>query len=177
MEIQGLFHAVFLKKFLQKVFFDQYMSFLLCMWYQLFLSFCGIYRLACENLLFWFIYLLPSCRKISKEKIKKRILVCSVLFSAVLTDYFDLTWCFYDDLWRTSVFPDDTNDLHLSTQVVSIWRIWESWKIAGKDYSSTILVVFVKIEKTYCSGVVGIYDCPLNNYVLIAVVVSFCQAY
>ena len=91
-----------------------------------------------------------------------------------LADYPDLVWCLYNDLWRSFVFSDDTNDLHFFAQIIHIWRTWESREIAGKDDSSEILVVCVKIEETHDSGIVGINDCPLNNYVLIVVVVSIC---
>ena len=91
-----------------------------------------------------------------------------------LAEYFDLVWCLYNDLWGTLIVSDDANDVHLFTQVVGIWRIWESWEITSKDHSSETLVVCVKIEETYYSGVVGVNDCPLNNYVLIVVVVSIC---
>ena len=89
-----------------------------------------------------------------------------------LADYFDLGWCLHNDLWGTLILFDDAYDLHLLVQVINIWRIWESRKITSKDHSGTILVAFVKIEETYNAGVVGINDCPLNNYVLVIVVVS-----
>ena len=91
-----------------------------------------------------------------------------------LVEYFDLVRCLDDDLWRPFVLFDNANDLHLFIQVISIWGIWESRDIAGKDHSSTILVVRVKIEETYNTGIVGVNDCPLNNDVLIVVVVSIC---
>ena len=94
-----------------------------------------------------------------------------------LTEYFDLVWCLHNDLWRPFVFSDNANDLHVLTQVVCIWRIWERREIAGKDHSSEMLVVCVKIEETYDSGVVSVYDCPLNNDVLIVVVVSIYPVY
>ena len=90
-----------------------------------------------------------------------------------LVEYSDLVRCLHNDLWGTFILFDDANYLHVLTQVVCIWRIWESRKIAGKDHSSTILVVCVKIEETYNAGIVGINDCPLNNHVLVIVVVSF----
>ena len=101
------------------------------------------------------------------QKEKKKILVLS------LVKYFDLVWCLYNDLWRPFILFDDAYDLHLSTQVIDIWSICESRDIAGKDHSSTILVVGVKIEETHNSGVVGIYGYSLNNDVLIVVVFSF----
>ena len=45
---------------------------------------------------------------------------------------------------------------------IYIWRIWESWYIAGKDDSSTILVVWMEIEETHNSEIEGVYDYPLN---------------
>jgi hypothetical protein len=68
-----------------------------------------------------------------------------------LADYPDLVWCLHNDLWRTLVLLDDAYDLHFLTQVIGIWRIWEPWKIAGKDDSSKILVGYVKIEETHDS--------------------------
>ena len=85
-----------------------------------------------------------------------------------LSEYSDLIWCLYNDLWRASVFSDDTNDLHLSTQVINIWRTCEPRDIAGKDHSSTILVVGVEIEETHSTGVEGVYDYSLNNHVMVA---------
>ena len=90
-----------------------------------------------------------------------------------LAEYFDLVWCLYNDLWRTLILFDDAYDVHVFTQVISTWRIRERRKIAGKDHSSEVLVVGVKIEETYNTGVVGIYDCSLNNDVLVVIVVSF----
>ena len=89
-----------------------------------------------------------------------------------LAEYFDLVWCLHNDLWGTFVFSDDTNDVHFFTQVIGIWRIWESWYIAGKDDSSEVLVDSVKIEETHSTRVVSINDCPLNNHILVVVVVS-----
>ena len=66
-----------------------------------------------------------------------------------LADYFDLIWCFHNDLWRSFVLSDDTYDLHLFTQVVDFWNLWEFRKIAGKDDSSEVVVVCVEIEETH----------------------------
>jgi hypothetical protein len=85
-----------------------------------------------------------------------------------LAEYFDLVWCLDDDLWGTVVLFDDTYDVHFFTQVINIWSIRESREIAGKDHSSEILVVCVKIEEIHSTGVVGIYDYSLNNDVLVA---------
>ena len=90
-----------------------------------------------------------------------------------LAEYFDLVWCLHNDLWGTSVFLDNAYDVHLFIQIVSIWGVEKPRKIAGKNNGSEILVVCVKIEETYFSRVEGINNCPLNNYVLIVVVVSF----
>jgi hypothetical protein len=118
------------------------------------------------------LYLYPGIvEKSQKEKRKNLVLVSGSTLS--LSEYFDLLWCLHDDLWRPSIFLDDTNDLHFFIQVIGIWGIGKSRKIAGKDHSSTILVVRMKIEETHSTGVVGIYDCPLNNYVLVVVVFSF----
>jgi len=68
-----------------------------------------------------------------------------------LADYFDLIWCLHNDLGRSFVFLDNTYDLHLFTQVVNFWNFWEFRKIAGKDYSSKIVVVCVEIEETHTS--------------------------
>ena len=94
-----------------------------------------------------------------------------------LADYLDLVWRLHNDLWGTLILFDDTNDLYVFTEVIGIWRIWKSREIAGKDNSSEVLVVCVKIEETYNTGVVGINDCPLNYYVLIVVVVSIYPGY
>ena len=72
-----------------------------------------------------------------------------------LAEYSDLLWCLYNDLWRTLILFDDTNDLHVLTQVIGIWRVWESRDIAGKDHSSTILVVWMEIEETHSTGVIA----------------------
>ena len=85
-----------------------------------------------------------------------------------LTEYSDLVWCLHNDLWGTFILFDDTYDLHFSTQIINIWRIGESWEIAGKDHSSTILVVWMEIEETHSTGIVGVYDYSLNNDVLVA---------
>jgi hypothetical protein len=103
-----------------------------------------------------------------KEKEKKDFLVS-------LIEYFDLVWCLHNDFWRTLILFDDTYDLHFFAQVIGIWRVWESWYIAGKDHSSTILVAWVEIEETHSTGVVGIDNCPLNNHVLIVVVSTSAQ--
>ena len=125
----------------------------------------------CEDVFLDILYLLPRyCHKISKRKRKKDFLVS-------LTDYSDLIWCLHNDLWRTSVFPDDTNDLHLFAQVINIWRVWEPWKVTGKDHSSAILVVFVKIEETHSTGIEGIYDYSLNNHVVVVVLISIYPVY
>ena len=116
-----------------------------------------------------FSFVIPFTQALSenfKNKKRKKDLVS-------LAEYPDLVWCLYNDLWGTSVLFDDANYLHFSTQVINIWRIRESWYIAGKDHSSEILVVWMEIEETYNAGIVGINDCPLNNYVLVIVVVSF----
>ena len=89
-----------------------------------------------------------------------------------LTEYFDLLWCLYNDLWRPFILFDDTYDLYFFAKVIGIWRTWERRKIAGKDHSSTILVVCVKIEEAHSTGIEGIYDYSLNNYVVVVVVVS-----
>ena len=66
-------------------------------------------------------------------------------------DYSDLIRGFHNDLWRSFVLFDNTEDLHLFTQVVDFWNFWELWKIAGKDYSGEIVVVCVEIEETHIS--------------------------
>ena len=71
-----------------------------------------------------------------------------------LAEYFDLGWCLYNDLWRSFIFLDDTYDLHFFIQVIGIWWTWESRKIAGKDNSSEVLVVRMKIEEIYNTGIV-----------------------
>ena len=98
--------------------------------------------------------------------------MCSVRAIAVLTEYFNLLWCLHNDLWGTFVLSYDAYDVHVLTQIVGIWRIWESRDIAGKDHSSEILVVFVKIEETHSTGIVGINDYSLNNHIPIVVVFS-----
>ena len=94
-----------------------------------------------------------------------------------LADYPDLVLCLHNDLWGTFILFDDTYDLHVLTQVIGIWRIGKSWYIAGKDHSSEVLVICVKIEETYDTGVVGIDDCPLNNDVLVVILISIYPVY
>ena len=66
-----------------------------------------------------------------------------------LADYFDLIWYLHNDFWRSFVLFDNTYDLHLFTQVIDFWNFWKSQKIAGKDYSSEIVVVCTEIEETH----------------------------
>jgi hypothetical protein len=113
-------------------------------------------------MLFWLCYMFYPGFVVKFQK-EKRILVCSVRSVVSLTDYFDLVWCLYNDLWGTLILFDDTYDPHFFTQIIGIWRVWESREIAGKDHSSKVLVVCVEIEETYYAGVVSIHDCPLNN--------------
>jgi hypothetical protein len=68
-----------------------------------------------------------------------------------LADYFDLIRGFHNDLWRSFVLLDNTEDLHFFTQVVDFWDLWEVRKIAGKDYSSKRVVACVEIEETHTS--------------------------
>jgi hypothetical protein len=90
-----------------------------------------------------------------------------------LVGYPDLGWCLYNDFRRVLVFCDDADDVHGFAQVVGFWEIEERREIAGKDYSSEVSVICVKIEEAYCTCVMGIDDCAFNNHVLVIVIVSF----
>jgi hypothetical protein len=100
-----------------------------------------------------------------------------MVFGHFLVEYFDLVWCFHNDFRRVFVFCDNADDADGFAQVVGLWRIGESWKIAGKDYGSEVVVVCVKIEEAYDTCVVGVDDCAFNNDVLIVVAVSIIPGY
>ena len=83
----------------------------------------------CEDvfLLAFSYFLFRYCCAISREKRKRKISKRKKRFQCVmsdpmvsLTEYFDLVWCLHNDLWRPFILFDDTNDLHLLTQVVGI---------------------------------------------------------
>ena len=132
------------------------------------MGYCVGLHPVCEKCFFWLISFAHVLLYYFKKKRKRKISKKKEKDLVSLAEYFDLVWCLYNDLWGTFVFPDDTYDLHLSTQVIGIWRIRESRKNAGKDHSTEILVVCVKIEEIHSTGIVGIHDYSLNNHVLVA---------